>query len=70
VSALAVADTYGLQGADIVATENYWHAAQLLRLGIESQPRAHMQHYLKNMFHEGIILDRGGIETLLSGAEI
>jgi hypothetical protein len=66
VSDLVVADTYALQGADIVATENYWHAARVLKLGPDAQPRAHMRHYLDNMFHEGIILDRAGIETLVS----
>ena len=64
-----VVDTVGLQGADMVATENYWHAGKQLALGVGAGPRAHMRHYLDNMFHEGIILDRGGIETLLSSVE-
>jgi hypothetical protein len=47
-----------LQGADIVATENYWHAAEWLKLGDAAPPRPHLRHYLDNMLHEGLILDR------------
>jgi hypothetical protein len=50
-----------LQGADIVATENYWHAAQWLKLGDAAQPRPHLRHYLDNMLHQGVILDRAAI---------
>jgi hypothetical protein len=50
-----------LQGADIVATENYWHAAQWLKLGDAALPRPHLRHYLDNMLHEGLILDREAI---------
>ena len=50
----------------MVATENYWHALKLLKPGEEALPRAHMQAYLANMFHEGVILDRPAIEGLVS----
>jgi hypothetical protein len=50
-----------LQGADIVATENYWHAVQWLKLGDAALPRPHLRHYLDNMLHEGLILDRAAI---------
>jgi hypothetical protein len=65
INALAVADVYALQGADIVATENYWYAGDWLKLGDEAQPRAHLRHYLKHMFHEGLILDRAAIEAMM-----
>jgi hypothetical protein len=57
-----VEETMPLQGADIVATENYWHAAQWLKLGADALPRPHLRHYLANMLHQGQILDREGIE--------
>jgi hypothetical protein len=52
-----------LQGADIVATENYWHAAKWLKLGTSALPDPHLRHYLDNMLHEGFIFDREGIEA-------
>jgi hypothetical protein len=54
-----------LQGADIIATENYWHAAEWLKLGELALPRPHLSHYLRNMLHQGQILDREAI-----GAEV
>jgi hypothetical protein len=51
-----------LQGADIVATENYWRAVDWLKLGDGALPGPHWSHYLTNMLHQGQILDRGGIE--------
>jgi hypothetical protein len=50
-----------LQGADIVATENYWHAVDWLKLGDAALPRPHLRHYLQNMLHQGLILDREAI---------
>jgi hypothetical protein len=60
-----VADVLPLQGADIVATENYWHATDWLKLGDGALPRPHLRHYLANMLHEGLILDREAIENEL-----
>jgi hypothetical protein len=54
-----------LQGADITATENYWHAIRVLRNGYGAQPRAHMRHYLQNMFAEGFLIDRDRIVEML-----
>lgn len=51
-----------LQGADIVATENYWFAAQWLKLRDAAMPRPHLRHYLDHMLHQGFILDRAAIE--------
>jgi hypothetical protein len=64
VSFGSVIDILPLQGADIVATENYWHALDWLKLGDDALPRPHLRHYLTNMLHEGFILDRGAIERL------
>jgi hypothetical protein len=61
VNFLAVADALGLQGADIVATESYWHALRVLRDGFGAPPRAHLRHYVENMLCEGLILDREAI---------
>jgi hypothetical protein len=66
VTDLLVAETLGLQGADMVATENYWHALEQLKLGAGALPRAHMRAYLANMFHEGLIMARAEIEELAS----
>jgi hypothetical protein len=55
-----------LQAADIVATENYWHAVDWLKLECRAQPRAHFKHYLGNMIHQGVILDGLGIAALVS----
>lgn len=61
VNFLAVADVLGLQGADIVATESYWHALLVLRDGYGAPPRAHLRHFLENMLSEALILDREAI---------
>jgi hypothetical protein len=66
ITALSVADCLPLQASDIVATENYWHACKWLDLGDDFLPRPHMRHYLENMMHQGVILDRPAIEALLS----
>jgi len=63
VNFAAVSDILPLQGADIVATENYWHAAQWLKIGDAALPRPHLRHYLANMLHQGRILDREAIES-------
>lgn len=58
-----------LQAADIVATENYWHMAQSLNLGVDAEPRPHLRHYLANMVHEGRIQDRATLGAWLSSPE-
>jgi hypothetical protein len=65
----SVRDVLPLQGADIVATENYWHAIQILRNGLGAQPRAHMRHYLTHMFAEGFMIDRDRIVEMLPSME-
>lgn len=65
---VAVADSYPLQAADIVATENYWAALKWLE-DPSAPPRAHMRHYLANMIHGGFILDRGAILDLLKNGQ-
>ena len=69
VNFLAVEDALPLQGADISATENYWHAIRVMRHGIGAQPRAHMRHYLDNMFAEGFMIDRVRIVEMLPEIE-
>jgi hypothetical protein len=63
VNFVRVEDVLPLQGADIVATENYWHAAQWLKLGEVALPRPHLRHFLDNMLAEGLILDREAIAS-------
>jgi hypothetical protein len=55
-----------LQGADIVATESYWHAIEWLKLGDAALPRAHMRHYTASAYYEAVILDHEAIATLPS----
>jgi hypothetical protein len=57
-----VEDELPLQGADMVATEHYWYGLEHLRRGAQAGPRPHLRHFLKNMTHEGLILDREAIE--------
>lgn len=54
----SVQKTLPLQGADIVATENYWHAIQVVTEGMDAKPRAHMQYFLKNAMTQAQILTR------------
>jgi hypothetical protein len=58
-----------LQGADMVATENYWDAGRWLKdiwlKDIESRPRAHFRHYLRSVRAQGLILDREAIRAEL-----
>jgi hypothetical protein len=68
----AVSITFGtvqeilpLQGADIVATENYWHALKRLKQSENALPRPHLQHFLDNMLYQALLLDREGIEMEL-----
>jgi hypothetical protein len=69
VNFLAVEDALPLQGADIAATENYWYGIKVLRNGLGAQPRAHMRHYLENMFAEGFLIDRAQIVEMLPEIE-
>jgi hypothetical protein len=62
----SVTDLLPLQGADIVATESYWHAIEWLKLGDAALPRAHMRHYTANAYYEASILDREAISRLAS----
>jgi hypothetical protein len=52
-----------LQGADMSATETYWHAKQWLREGDTAQARAHFQAYMRTIRAEGLIMDRRAIEA-------
>jgi hypothetical protein len=69
IGAATVESRWPLQGADIVATENYWHMAKSLSLGVDAEPRAHLRHYLSHMVHEGRIHDRASLSTWLSSPE-
>jgi hypothetical protein len=64
-----VEDERPLQGADINATENYWHAIKVLRNGYGAQPRPHMRHYLTHMFAEGFLFDRAQIVEMIPEIE-
>ena len=55
-----------LQGADIVATEHYWHTVDSLKIGDIAAPSPHLRDYHDNMLHQTAILDRAGIEAELS----
>jgi len=61
----AVQKILPLQGADIVATENYWHALQRIKQGDNALPRPHLKHFLDNMLYQALLLDREGIEMEL-----
>jgi anthranilate/para-aminobenzoate synthase component II len=55
-----------LQGADIVATENYWHTAKRIKQNDNNAlPRPHLKHFLDNMLYQALLLDREAIETEL-----
>jgi hypothetical protein len=69
IGAATVESLSPLQGADIVATENYWHMAESLSLGVDAEPRAHLRHYLSHMVHEGRIHDRATLTIWLSSPE-
>jgi hypothetical protein len=60
VAFASVSEVLPLQGADMVATENYWHAIDWLKRGDDALPRP-LKHYLANMLHQGRILDREAI---------
>jgi hypothetical protein len=52
-----------LQAADIIATENYWHAQGVI--GGNPQPRPHFAHFLERVSAEGFIAqEKEIIETL------
>jgi hypothetical protein len=65
INFLTVAATPGLQGADTIATENFWHAKHWLQAGNLTQPRSHMRHFLARMRTEGFIVDREAIVAML-----
>ena len=56
-----VQDVLPLQGADMAATESYWHAQKWLEAGDAAQARVHFQDYLKTVRGEGLIIDREAI---------
>jgi hypothetical protein len=59
-----VQEILALQGADIVATENYWHALRW-RHDNNALPRPHLKHFLDNMLYQSRLLDREAIEMEL-----
>lgn len=65
---LDVRDTPALQGADIIATENYWHATATVHADGEAAPRPHFQHFLARARTEGLFLGRPEIEALCEAA--
>jgi hypothetical protein len=52
-----------LQAADVIATENYWHAKGWLEGKI--QPRPHLAHFLERVSTEGYILDEPMVRKTL-----
>ncbi len=51
---LKVADATPLQGADMIATESYWHALSMLtHEGPDAPIRAHFRDYLERNFDKG-----------------
>ena len=69
VTFTCVRDVLPLQGADVAATENYWHAIRVLRNGVGAQPRPHMRHYLENMLATGFMIDRARIVEMMPALE-
>lgn len=53
--------TYPLQGADMTATESFWHAQKWLADGDFAQARIHFQEYMQTIRGEGFIIDRPSI---------
>lgn len=53
-----------LQAADIIATENYWHACGVI--SGELGPRRHLAHFLTRVSTEGYILDEAQIRQTLT----
>jgi hypothetical protein len=60
-----VQEIFGLQGADMMATEAYWHGEQWIRQGDSAEARAHLRHMLANLRCESVILGRQEIEEVL-----
>jgi len=60
-----VHQTFPLQGADMMATEAYWHGTQWIQQGDSAEARAHFRHMLANLRCESVILGRHEIEAVL-----
>lgn len=56
-----VEDVYALQGADMAATESFWHAQKWLAGTDQTTARAHFLDYMKSIRGEGLIIDRASI---------
>jgi len=69
VTFMRVEDSTALQGADIVATENYWYATDFIKTNGNPDPHAHMKHFLGNMFAEGLMVTREAIAANLPEIE-
>jgi hypothetical protein len=61
----SVANTLPLQGADMMATEAYWHGVDWIQRGDSAEARAHFRHMLANLRCESVILGRREIEGAL-----
>lgn len=61
-----VESIYPLQGADMAATESFWHAQKWLADGDAAQARIHFQEYLQTIRGEGLIIDREAIISELA----
>ena len=59
----AVADNYGLQASDTIATEHYWYALQCLRSGDE-QPDPHMKALVRDTKPFGFLMDEADMRSL------
>lgn len=61
-----VEEVLPLQGADMAATESFWHAQTWLAGGNDSDARLHFQDYMKSIRGEGFIIDRAAILAEIS----
>ncbi|MDE2435491.1 MAG: hypothetical protein KGM49_04430 [Sphingomonadales bacterium] len=59
----AVADSYGLQAADTIATEHYWYTLNSIQTG-SAEPEPHMRALLRDTDPFGYVMVRADMENL------
>ena len=60
-----VVDFYALQAADIIATENYWHAGAVVAKNANVPARPHFAHFLQRVRADGYLMQEPEVLSTL-----
>jgi len=64
ISFASVKDKFGLQGADLIATESFWFNKEWIDVGDETDGRAHFRDFRNGELSRGIIYTRNEVREI------